>query len=653
MTKRIAPILLAALMVFAACGSDEPEPVTADIATDAAPETTLASPTGTEAPATTAAGEQPAAGDLTIRLAVNPWNGSAVNVAVAKQLLESELGYAVETVDIDENAQWAAINTGDLHASLEVWPSGHGDNIADFIDNPSGNVVNAGLLGPVGKIGWFTPTFAVDQYPALATWEGFLDPELAGMYATAETGDLGQFLGGDPSWVQYDDDIIANLGLHLEVVWAGSEEAILAAIDASVARETPVLVYFWTPHSVFNAYDLTEVELPAYSDECYATADADGVDCAYPADHLLKIAWSGLEEAAPSAWDLIHNMNYTTADQIAMLAAVESDGKSVDEAAAEWIAANESTWRPWLSGEVAEAPVAAMSVETGDLGTIRLAVNPWNGSAVNVEVAKQLLESEFGYSVETVDIDENAQWAAINTGDLHASLEVWPSGHAQNVADFIDNPDGSVADIGLLGPVGTIGWFTPTFAVDQYPALATWEGFLDPELAGMYATAETGDLGQFLGGDPSWVQYDDDIIANLGLHLEVVWAGSEEAILAAIDASISREQPVLVYFWTPHSAFNAYDLTQVELPAYSDECYATADADGVDCAYPADPLFKIAWSGLEEAAPAAWSLLSNMSYTTADQIFMLAAVESDGKSVEEAAAEWIAANESTWSAWLP
>ncbi len=653
MTKRIAPILLVALLVLAACGGDEPEPVSGDVATDAAPETTPASVADTEAPVTTAAGEQPVADDFTIRLAVNPWNGSAVNVAVAKQLLESEFGYAVETVDIDENAQWAAINTGDLHASLEVWPSGHGDNITDFIDNAAGNVVNAGLLGPVGKIGWFTPTFAVDQYPELATWEGFLDPELAGMYATAETGDLGQFLGGDPSWVQYDDDIIANLGLHLEVVWAGSEEAILAAIDASVARETPVLVYFWTPHSVFNAYDLTEVELPAYSDECYATADVDGVDCAYPADHLLKIAWSGLEEAAPSAWALIHNMSYTTADQISMLAAVESDGKSVDEAAAEWIAANESTWRPWLSGEVAEAPDTAMSVETGDLGTIRLAVNPWNGSAVNVEVAKQLLESEFGYAVETVDIDENAQWAAINTGDLHASLEVWPSGHAQNVADFIDNPDGSVADIGLLGPVGTIGWFTPTFAVDQYPELATWEGFLDPELAGMYATAETGDLGQFLGGDPSWVQYDDDIIANLGLHLQVVWAGSEEAILAAVDASIAREQPVLVYFWTPHSAFNAYDLTQVELPAYSDECYATADSDGVDCAYPADPLFKIAWSGLEEAAPAAWSLLSNMSYTTADQISMLAAVEADGRSVEEAAAEWIAANESTWSAWLP
>ncbi|MCY4370321.1 MAG: hypothetical protein OXF41_13135, partial [bacterium] len=126
MIRRIGPIMLAALLVFAACGDDEAEPTADTGVATTAPATTTAAET--EAPATTVAEEQPAVDELpTIRLAVNPWNGSAVNVAVAKQLLESEFGYTVETVDIDENAQWAAINTGDLHASLEVWPSGHGD----------------------------------------------------------------------------------------------------------------------------------------------------------------------------------------------------------------------------------------------------------------------------------------------------------------------------------------------------------------------------------------------------------------------------------------------------------------------------------------------------------------------------------------------
>ncbi len=335
MTRRMTRLLalLAALaLVAAACGSDEGE--------------------GEEGVETTAAAEDTAAADLgdltTIRLAVNPWNGSAVNVEVAKQLLENELGYTVETVDIDENAQWSAINTGDLHASLEVWPSGHAQNVADFIDNPDGNVVNVGLLGPVGKIGWYVPTYVVDENPELATWEGFTNPELAGLFATAETGDLGQFLGGDPSFVQYDGDIISNLGLPLEVVFAGSEEAILAALDSAVSREEPLLFYFWTPHSVHNAFDLTEVQLPEYSDGCYANADAGGVDCDYPADDLFKIAWADLEIQAPAAYTLLRNMSYSTDDQIAMLATVETDGKSIEEAAAEWIAGNESVWQTWL-----------------------------------------------------------------------------------------------------------------------------------------------------------------------------------------------------------------------------------------------------------------------------------------------------------------
>ena len=295
---------------------------------------------------------------------------------------------------------------------------------------------------------------------------------------------------------------------------------------------------------------------------------------------------------------------------------------------------------------------AACGDDLGSQSEITLAANPWNGSALNVEVAAQLLENELGYEVEVVEIDENAQWAAINTSDISASLEVWPSGHAQNVVDFIDNSDGNVDNAGLLGPVGKIGWFIPTYMVERHPELATWEGFADPELAGLFATAETGDLGQFLGGDPSFVQYDEDIINNLGLPLQVVYAGSEAAILAAVDSAYSREEPILVYLWTPHSAFNKYDLTNVLLPDYSDDCYATADAGGVDCDYPADVLFKIIDADLADNAPAADALLRAMNYTSADQISMLAAVESDGSSVEEAAAQWIEDNEDTWSAWI-
>lgn len=339
---------LVLVMALAACGGGGAAEPPAEEAGQT--ETTAEEPAAEEPAAEESSGEEAAGEKIIIKLAENPWSASMINANVARILLEEQLGYGVEIVTIDENAQWASLATGDLHASLEVWPSGHAENVAQYIDG-QGVVENGGLLGPVGKIGWYTPSYMVERNPALATWEGFADPAAAAEFATAETGDMGQFLAGDPSWVQYDADIITNLGLPLQVVNAGSEQAILAALDSAYSREDPILFYFWTPHSIHAKYDLTEVALPEYSDECYATADSGGVACDYPGDELFKIFWGGLKDAAPDAYALLKAMNYPTEEQIKMVAAVELDGKTADEAAREWLAANEAVWQGWLAGE--------------------------------------------------------------------------------------------------------------------------------------------------------------------------------------------------------------------------------------------------------------------------------------------------------------
>lgn len=277
-----------------------------------------------------------------ITLVANPWPASELNVAVAKIIIENELGNPVEIVSLDENAQWDAIAAGDIDASLEVWPSGHGERIAEYIEN-LGTVEDGGLLGPKGEIGWYVPTYAVDANPALATWEGYADA--AADFASAETGDLGRFLGADPSWVQYDETIIENLGLPFQVVWTGSEDALLAEVSSAYSREEPVLFYFYSPHAIFQEFDLTQVELPAYSDDCYA--DETAIDCAYPVDELMKIFSAGLAEKDANVHTLLANMNYGSDAQVSMLAAL-NEGMSAEEAAQAWVDENEDVWQAWL-----------------------------------------------------------------------------------------------------------------------------------------------------------------------------------------------------------------------------------------------------------------------------------------------------------------
>ena len=398
-----------------------------------------------------------------------------------------------------------------------------------------------------------------------------------------------------------------------------------------------------------SAVDTAAVDA-AQADAAAAQADAAAAQAAADeaaaqvaeAAAALEAAQAAAEaaEAAAGESDAALQAELDAARQAAEAAQAAADA-AMSEAEAAMAEADAAMSEAEAAATMAEETAIA-GPDLGDIDTIKLIANPWSGSAANIAVAAQLLQ-QIGYTVEVTDLDENAQWAAINTGDLHASLEVWPSGHAQNRTDFIDNPDGNVVDAGLLGPVGQIGWFLPAYVIDENPALAGAEGFTDPALAALFATAETGDLGQILHGDPSWVTFEQDIIDDFGLQLEIVYAGSEEALLAAFDGAFARNEPVLSYFWTPHSAFASFDLVELELPP---------DPDG-NKYYPADDLFKIVWAGLEDGAPAAWELLHNFNYTTADQVSMLAAIDGEGKSVEEAAADWIAANEATWSAWIP
>jgi glycine betaine/proline transport system substrate-binding protein len=286
---------------------------------------------------------------------------------------------------------------------------------------------------------------------------------------------------------------------------------------------------------------------------------------------------------------------------------------------------------------------------------VRLAVNPWTGSAVNANIAKAVIEKAGIGKVDLVDIDENAMWPAISKGDtLDGVLEIWPSGHAKDYETYITDKKG-IIDGGLLGPDAKIGWYVPQFVVDEHPELATWEGFKDPKLAALFKTAESGDEGQFLMGDPSYVSYDEQIIKNLALPLKFVVAGSEAALITAIQNAEADKKPLLLQFWQPHWLQSKVKLAEVKLPDFSDACKASAAAnDGkYACDYPIDKLYKAFNDKLQEKDPKSFEVLSKLTLTTEQQNEIAAMIDGDGMTPEAAAKQWVADNEAVWKAWLP
>ena len=298
------------------------------------------------------------------------------------------------------------------------------------------------------------------------------------------------------------------------------------------------------------------------------------------------------------------------------------------------------------------APGSGGTVPDNKGTTINIAISPWLGSAANVAVAQALLEDKLGYTVKTTAIDEYAQFPPLANGTLDATLEVWPSGHAKDYKKYIDGGQG-VIDGGELGVIGKIGWYIPTYMLDEHPELATWEGLNDN--ADLFATAETSPKGQMLDGDPSFVSYDAEIVENLGLNYEVVVAGTETAELAQLKKAYAAQEPLLFYFYTPHWANQKYDLTAVELPAYTEECgQAAADeTGGYACEYPEDVLYKAFNEDLQTKAPAAFDFLSAMSYDNAAQEEIALSIDVDGMDPADAAQAWVDENTDVWQAWLP
>ena len=286
----------------------------------------------------------------TVKIAVNPWVGYESDYAVVAYLLEHELGYTVVAQNLDENISWQGFQTGEVDAILEIW--GHDADRALYIDD-QGVAQDAGLMGVNGVIGWYVPGWMVEQYPDITDWQNL--NKYADLFKTSESGDLGQFLLGDPSYVSNDAAIIKNLGLNYTVVAGGSEAALLESFNTATTQRTPLLAYFYDPQWAWSVSPLLEqplvrVNLPAYTAGCDAVPE--DIACDYPAYPLWKAVSTAFATTGGPAYDLVRNFNWTNLDQSTVSAYISNDGMSQADAAKKWVEANEATWRAWLASPV-------------------------------------------------------------------------------------------------------------------------------------------------------------------------------------------------------------------------------------------------------------------------------------------------------------
>jgi glycine betaine/proline transport system substrate-binding protein len=287
------------------------------------------------------------------------------------------------------------------------------------------------------------------------------------------------------------------------------------------------------------------------------------------------------------------------------------------------------------------------AAEAGDCGEMNMAVNPWVGYEADAYVVGHVAETQQGCKVNYKNLKEDVSWQGFGTGEVDVVIEDW--GHPDLEKKFFaEQGDGSAMDLGPTGNVGIIGWYVPPWLAEEHPDILEWENL--NKYAQDFATSESGGQGQFLGADPSYVQFDEAIVSNLDLDFKVIFSGSEAASITAFQQAEENQEFLIGYFYEPQWLFAELPLAKVSLPPYEEGCQD--DPAKVACDYPETVLKKIgSTEWVEEGSPAV-DLVKNFEWTNEDQNLVAKYISNDGMSAEDAAAKWVEENQDKVDAWL-
>jgi glycine betaine/proline transport system substrate-binding protein len=306
-----------------------------------------------------------------------------------------------------------------------------------------------------------------------------------------------------------------------------------------------------------------------------------------------------------------------------------------------------------FAGMMASAAIPPAAAQDST-DAIKLTLHDWTGQLITTQIMGEVLKKA-GLNVEYVQADYLAQFAGLQTGDLHVAMEMWETTGRE--AMDAATATGKVEVFGPTGMKAKEEWWYPTYMKEVCPGLPNWEALKDEACAKAFATAETDPKGRYLGGPVTWGGFDEERVAALDLPFEVIHAGTDAALFAELESAYQRKAPIMLWIYAPHWAPAKYEGEWVEFPTYTPECYNDAawgsNPDAThDCGKPFGEIWKVGWSGLKDKWPTAYKAIKDFTIDNDEMGKMITEVDLNGKKVEEVVAAWVAANEARWSGWV-
>jgi glycine betaine/proline transport system substrate-binding protein len=310
-----------------------------------------------------------------------------------------------------------------------------------------------------------------------------------------------------------------------------------------------------------------------------------------------------------------------------------------------------------LVGAVAALGIAGgAGARAAKCGSITFDENAWAGATANVYVVKYVLEKNFGCKINIVKLPESTPlFQAMTDGKVDVVLEDWANFHLKINRHFATR-EKSIIDLGPNGVVGHIGWYIPTYLMKQHPEFRTWRGLKGKE--SLFKSPESGSQGMFLGGDPSYVQKDQQLIKQLALNFKFVSVGAEPAQVARWSQLYKQKKPVIFYWYTPQYLNSVYQLSEVKLPPRGKNCVDSyspklgSNWSIYRCAYENTIIGKLYSAKFAKSGSPAVAVIKRWQWTANDQNVVANLIAGKHMDPDKAAEQWVKANPAKVNKWL-
>ena len=304
----------------------------------------------------------------------------------------------------------------------------------------------------------------------------------------------------------------------------------------------------------------------------------------------------------------------------------------------------------------------SMGAQASECGHVTIADMNWSSASLIANIDGFILEHGFGCEAELVPGDTMPTTTSmIEKGQPDIAPELW----ANAVKEIIDVAikENRLAYAGESLPEGgEEGFWVPAYLVKKYPELKTIEGVKKhPEL---FKHPEDPSVGALYGCPAGWNCQIST--ANLFKALEmdkagfeIVDPGSSAGLSGSIAKAYERGEGWFGYYWAPTAILGKYEMVKVDFGTGVDEQHFLdcTTLDGCEnpkvTMYPKAQVSTIVTAAFAPTHPEIMTYLDKRGFKNSEMNKLLAWMEDEQATAEEAMYYFLENYPSTWKAWLP